>query len=356
MENINVELGKDSYTIEIERGLWAEMGKKIRGLSKADKVAVITDETVNALYGESLEEQLVKEGFEVKRLVMPAGEDHKNLETFTRMVRACADFGMTRKDLVISLGGGVPGDLGGFVAASFLRGVAFIQIPTTLLSQIDSSVGGKVAVDLPEGKNLVGAFYQPKAVFIDPNLLRSLPERYLHDGFAEVIKCASFGDKDLFEKLEKLQSDKEILDMAPLMISRCIKIKVKVVEEDVRDTGARMVLNFGHTIGHAVERFYHYEKYTHGEGVAIGMVRLTRQTERMGITEKGTAARIERLLARHHIPVDDPISTQDVLKGIAMDKKKRGNRITLVIVPALGSSLLKNVAMTELGPYVERIS
>jgi 3-dehydroquinate synthase len=356
MENIKVELGKDSYTIAVERGLWDTLGQRIRQVSQADKAAILTDASVDALYGAGLEEKLRAAGFDVRRLVMPPGEDHKNLETFTRMVRECADFGMTRKDLVISLGGGVPGDLGGYVAASYLRGVAFIQIPTTLLSQIDSSVGGKVAVDLPEGKNLVGAFYQPKAVFIDPDLLQSLPPRYLHDGFAEVVKCAAFGDKDLFARLETLESDADILREAPLLISRCIRIKVKVVEEDVRDTGARMVLNFGHTIGHAVERFYHYEKYTHGEGVAIGMIRLTRRTEALGLTQPGTADRIARLLSRHGIPVDDPIATKDVIAGMAMDKKKRGNRITLVIVPALGSSLLKNISMDELEPYVERES
>ena len=166
-------------------------------------MAILTDRTVDGLYGDSLEQQLEAQGFTVRRLVMEAGEDHKNLETFGRMVRACADFGMTRSDLVITLGGGVPGDLGGFVAASFLRGVDFIQIPTTLLAQIDSSVGGKVAVDLPEGKNLVGAFYQPKGVLMDPELLRSLDRRYLHDGLAEVIKCAAFGDPELFAALEQ---------------------------------------------------------------------------------------------------------------------------------------------------------
>lgn len=197
---IDVALGQDSYTIEIARGLWKDVGTKIRSLSKAEKVAVITDDTVDALYGKALEEKLSKEGFMVRRFIFPHGEHHKTLAVFETMVRACAQFGMTRSDLVVALGGGVVGDLAGFVAASFLRGIDFIQIPTTLLSQIDSSVGGKVAVDLPEGKNLVGAFYQPRGVFIDPDLLDTLPVRYLHDGFAEVIKCGAFGSADFLPR------------------------------------------------------------------------------------------------------------------------------------------------------------
>lgn len=353
MEKIFVDLGKKSYDIEIAVHSFPEMGQKIRALSKADKVAIITDHTVDALYGPQLQQQLETQGFSVRRLVMEAGEDHKNLEAFGRMVRACADFGMTRSDLVITLGGGVPGDLGGFVAASFLRGVAFIQVPTTLLAQIDSSVGGKVAVDLPEGKNLVGAFYQPKGVLMDPELLRSLDPRYLHDGLAEVIKCAAFGDPDLFAALEQRSTDEDILHHVTEISAACCRLKVKVVEEDERDVGARMVLNFGHTIGHAVERYYHYEKYTHGEGVAIGMVRLTRNTEKLGLTRPGTADRIQRLLARYHIPTEDPIPDSAILEGIQMDKKKRGNQITLVIVPEIGKSLLKKVAFADLEPYVK---
>lgn len=353
MEKIFVDLGKDSYTIEIAPHSWTGFGKKIRELARGNKAAVITDRTVDSLYGADLEQQLLAQGFQVRRLVMEPGEDHKNLDTYGNMVRACADFGMTRSDLVITLGGGVPGDLGGFAAASFLRGVDFIQVPTTLLAQIDSSVGGKVAVDLPEGKNLVGAFYQPKGVLMDPELLRSLDRRYLHDGLAEVIKCAAFGDPELFAALENFSGDEDILAHAEEISAACCRIKVKVVEEDVRDVGARMVLNFGHTIGHAVERYYHYEKYTHGEGVAIGMVRLTRNTEKMGITQPGTADRIRHLLEKYNIPTEDPISDQYILEGITMDKKKRGNQMTLVIVPEIGKSLLKKVDFADLRPYVK---
>ena len=257
------------------------------------------------------------------------------------------------EQLAAALGGGVVGDLAGFVAASFLRGIDFIQIPTTLLSQIDSSVGGKVAVDLPEGKNLVGAFYQPRGVFIDPDLLDTLPVRYLHDGFAEVIKCGAFGSADFFAALESLPDDRAILAAAESIIHRCILIKVAVVEKDERDTGARMVLNFGHTIGHAVERYYHYEKYTHGEGVGIGMVRLTQNAERLGLAQKGTAEKIKTLLARFGLPTGVSMNPEDIVRGIALDKKKRGHEITLVIVPEIGQHLLKKVSFDELMPYVE---
>ena len=351
MERISVSLGKDSYDIEIEPGSFAHFGWLIRQLSQADKAAIITDSHVDPLYGAQLEQALTEQGFAVRRLVMPAGEDHKNLETYGQLLRDCAAFGLDRKDLVITLGGGVPGDLGGFVAASFLRGIPFIQIPTTLLSQIDSSVGGKVAVDLPEGKNLAGAFYQPKAVLIDPELLGTLPVRFLHDGLAEVIKCAAIRDANLFAQLETWQGDAEILSHVTEIISACIRLKIQVVEQDERDEGARMVLNFGHTMGHAVERKYHYEKYTHGEGVALGMVRITQNSERLGLTEPGTARRLETLLQKVPLATRDSISLEDILTGVTMDKKKRGNILTLVLVPKIGTSLLKKVELGQLANY-----
>ena len=314
---------------------------------------MVTDSHVAPLYLERARASLEGAGFQVTAHTVPAGEGSKCPARLAELWEAMMDAGLTRTDAVAALGGGVVGDLAGFAAATILRGVDFVQIPTTLLAQIDSSVGGKVAVDLPEGKNLVGAFYQPKGVLMDPVLLRSLDRRYLHDGLAEVIKCAAFGDPDLFAALEDFSGDEDVLAHAAEISAACCRIKVKVVEEDERDVGARMGLNFGHTIGHAVERYYHYEKYTHGEGVAIGMVRLTRNTEKMGLTEHGTADRIRRLLQKYDIPTEDPISDEDVLAGITMDKKKRGNQITLVIVPAIGKRMLKKVDFADLRPYVK---
>ena len=353
MPKITVDLGPNSYDIEIAKGLGTRMGKRIRELSSADKVAIITDTTVDALYGALLEKQLAEEQFTVRRIVFPAGENHKNLTTLATVYSQMADFGLTRKDLVVTLGGGVVGDLGGFAGATFLRGIDFIQVPTTLLAQIDSSVGGKVAVDLPAGKNLVGSFYQPKGVLIDPQLLTSLPPRYLHDGLAEVIKCGAFGDEELFAKLASYKDTDEMLQNVIYIIATCCQLKAKVVAEDERDVGARMVLNFGHTIGHAVEKYYNYEKYTHGEAVAIGMVRITEQTEKLGMTEQGTAHKLKKVLEHYQLPTSVEIPVQSITAVVAMDKKKRGDSLTIVTIPKIGASKLVKIPFSDLPKYVE---
>ena len=244
MQKIIVDLGEYSYNIIIDKGLWLNIGTEIRRISSAEKVAIITDDTVDSLYGEYLAKQLRLENFTVTRIAIEHGEQSKNLQILSNVYAELAAFGITRSDLIITLGGGVPGDLGGFAAATFLRGIDFIQIPTTLLAQLDSSVGGKVAVDLPAGKNLVGSFYQPKAVFIDPTLLKSLPQRYLHDGLAEAIKYAAFSDEELFAKLEAFSSDDELLANIEGIIFTCCLIKARIVQKDEYDTGERMLLNF----------------------------------------------------------------------------------------------------------------
>jgi 3-dehydroquinate synthase len=352
MPKITVDLAEHSYNIIIDKGLWSQIGTKIRQMSSADKVAIITDDNVDSLYGESLAKQLMLEKFKVKRIVMGHGEKNKNLQVLSNVYADLAAFGITRSDLIITLGGGVPGDLGGFAAATFLRGIDFIQIPTTLLAQVDSSVGGKVAVDLPAGKNLVGSFYQPKAVFIDPNLLKSLPERYLHDGLAEVIKYAAFDDAELFAKLEGFSGDTELLENITEIVAVCCMIKARIVQKDEHDTGERMLLNFGHTIGHAVEKCYNYEEYTHGEGVAIGMVRLTEQTEKLGITAIGTNRRLRKILEQYELPTAAQLTGQKVMDVIALDKKKSGNAITLVILDKIGSGRLLKIAFTDLEKYI----
>jgi len=242
--------------------------------------------------------------------------------------------------------------MGGLAAATFLRGVAYIQIPTSLLATVDSSVGGKVAVDLPSGKNLVGAFYQPKAVYIDPDLLQTLPLRYLHDGLAEVIKYGCIRDRALFEMLEALQSEEDLLAQVDEIIEICCDIKARIVEHDEFDTGERMLLNFGHTLGHAVEKTFHFDKYSHGEGVGIGMALLTRQSEKLGLTERGTFDRISALLQRFQLPVDVEMRQEDFLQAIALDKKKRGSRLTLIVLKRIGESFLQKVDFGELAKYL----
>lgn len=353
MGNVHVDLGTKSYNIEIERGLLEKVGKKVKALlPKAEKAAVITDSNVGPLYADVLRRSLEREGLAVTVLTFKAGEESKNLITLGNLYGGLARAGLTRSDMVVALGGGVTGDMGGLAAATFLRGIAFIQIPTSLLAAVDSSVGGKVAVDLPEGKNLVGAFYQPKGVFIDPNLLQTLPGRYLHDGMAEVIKYGCICDRDLFGRLEALQDDGELLTHGDEIIEACCNIKARIVEHDEFDTGERMLLNFGHTLGHAVEKTFRFDTYSHGEGVAIGMVLLTRQAEKLGLTVPGTAERIEGLLKKFNLPVSVQMDQADFLKAIALDKKKRGSEITLVLLKAIGESFLQKIEFSGLPKFL----
>lgn len=352
MDEVKVNLGKRTYDIKIKRGLLAKIGSEARLLSKADKVAVITDANVDALYGDSMQKALEEAGFSVNRIVIEPGEKSKTLETLGDVFAQMAAIGMTRSDLVITFGGGVPGDLGGFAAATFLRGIDFIQVPTSLLAQIDSSVGGKVAVDLPAGKNLVGSFYQPLGVFIDPDLLGTLPKRYLHDGLAEAIKYGCIRSASLFTKLQRIKDDEELLSGIEVIIKECCSIKARIVEMDEFDTGERMLLNFGHTIGHAVEKYFNYETYTHGEGVGIGMVALTEQTEQLGITANGSAELIRNILEHYGLPTEAVMAKDEVLKTIAMDKKKKGGVISLVVLEKIGEARLMKIPCEELASYI----
>ena len=353
MRDVHVELGPKSYGIEIERGLLHHVGGRIKTLlPKTEKIAIITDSNVGPLYAPALRESLEKEGFVTTVLSFIAGEESKNLLTLGTLYNGLAETGLTRSDAVLALGGGVTGDMGGLAAATFLRGVAFIQIPTSLLATVDSSVGGKVAVDLPSGKNLVGAFYQPKAVYIDPDLLQTLPVRYLHDGLAEVIKYGCIRDKDLFAVLEKIKNDGELLARVDEIVEICCNIKARIVEHDEFDTGERMLLNFGHTLGHAVEKTFHFDRYSHGEGVGIGMVLLTKQSERLGLTEHGTANRIAALLQKFQLPVNVKMRQEEFLQAIALDKKKRGSHLTLILLKKIGDSFLQKVEFGDLVRYL----
>ena len=230
--NLYVDLGENSYNISIEKGMLSRLGNEVKKLYNGEKVFIITDENVNKYYGEKVEESLKKAGFNTRKLVLKAGEETKSFNTLPIIYNELLDFKLTRKELIITLGGGVIGDLGGFAASSFLRGVPFIQVPTSLLAQVDSSVGGKVAVDLPKGKNLVGSFYQPKAVFIDPEVLNTLPEKFYKDGMGEVIKYGCIKDKDLFDKLYSLKNREEVMEHIEEIVYTCCDIKRIVVEKE----------------------------------------------------------------------------------------------------------------------------
>ena len=335
MRTITVALGEKTYNIEIAAGLLDQIGAKARVLSQAVKAAMISDSNVDPLYGERLERSLAASGFEVTRIVFAAGEQSKNLTVLGQVYDELARAGLTRSDLILTLGGGVPGDLGGFAAATFLRGIDFIQVPTSLLAQIDSSVGGKVAIDLPSGKNLAGSFYQPKA-----------------DGLAEAIKYGCIRDAGLFAQIAAVKSDQELLEQADIIIETCCNIKARIVEKDEFDTGERMLLNFGHTIGHAIEKCCGFTTYTHGEGVGIGMVQMTRQTEKLGLTAAGTAEELSRVLKKFALPVSAVFDAQEILQAMALDKKKSGKKINLVIIEKIGVGRLHKIDWQDIPAYI----
>ena len=354
MEKIHVDLGKHAYDIEIGAGLLPTVGAKVAALvPKAQRAVIVSDSNVAPLYGETLQRSLNEAGLPATIVTIEAGEQSKNMQVLSQVLEQIAESGLTRSDVLVTLGGGVVGDLGGFAAASFMRGIAFVQVPTSLLSQIDSSVGGKVAVDLKAGKNLAGAFYQPKGVFIDTNLLSTLPVRFLRDGLAEAIKYGCIQDANLFEKIAGYADDSELLADIDSVVATCCAIKARIVEEDEFDTGLRGILNFGHTLGHAVEQHYAYGEYTHGEGVAIGMYQITKRTEEMGMTPAGTAEKIAEVLKKYNLPIEAGVEKSLLIDTMAKDKKKSGNTITLIVLDELGNGRLHKINWQEVPNYLE---
>lgn len=333
---LTVNLAENSYPIYIENGILADAGSYISQVFKGKRIMIVSDDNVFPLYGEKILSSLG--GYECHTLVLPHGEPTKSFQTLPAVYSAMLKAKISRSDLVIALGGGVIGDLVGFAASSYLRGVKLVQIPTSLLAQVDSSVGGKVAVDLPEGKNLVGAFYHPKLVLIDPEVLDTLPQRYIHDGMGEVIKYGCIKDAALFETLNSHSSFEDLKPELADIIFRCVDIKRIVVEHDQFDTGERMLLNFGHTLGHTVEQYYHYERESHGEAVAIGMYQLCLMAEEKHLTKAGCAERILSALNIYGLPHACGLPTKDLTAAIALDKKNLNNHLNLVLLHDIGDS------------------
>ena len=329
MRTIEVNIPGREYKIYIDNGLLNSCGPLLEDFVKGKKAAVITDTNVEPLYYGALENQLQSAGAKPFKIVVEAGEVSKSISTFERVCNEILENDFSRSDCVIALGGGVVGDLSGFVASTVLRGVTLVQIPTTLLSQVDSSVGGKTAVNLAAGKNLVGTFYQPSIVIIDMDTLSTLPEREVACGMAEIIKYAAIRDKAMGEKL--LSGDYDMADI----VARCCEIKAEIVVNDERDTGERMLLNFGHTIGHAVENYYGYGSLSHGAAVAIGMCIMTEYAEKMGYTKAGTLDMIKALNKKYNLPID--CEHRGELAGAAShDKKRKGDSISIVLVREMG--------------------
>ncbi len=341
MRSVKVPLGKRSYSIEIGPDLLAGLGAECVHLGMGRRCAIIADAHVAPLYGELARTSLFKVGFEVESIDIPAGETAKQLKTVHACYDRLAEHRIERKSFIVALGGGVTGDMAGFVAATYLRGIDFVQVPTTLLAQVDSSVGGKVGVNLKAGKNLVGAFYQPRLVLCDLSTLKTLPEREFRAGMAEVIKYGVIYDAAFFERLEK--SLPQIMAHEPAImaevIARCCEIKAEVVGQDETESGLRAVLNFGHTVGHALEAITGYGTYLHGEALSIGLVAASKISEKLTGFSSADTARLARLLQQVGLPVSVRLTAarqNRLLAAMQLDKKVSGGEVKFVLAQKIG--------------------
>ncbi len=354
-QEVTVPLGERSYPIFIGRGELKSVGERMKRVGLVGKAAVVTNPVVGGLYGEALLESLKAAGFEPVMIEIPDGEEHKTINVASTIYDDLVANRFERGSPVVALGGGVVGDIAGFVAATFLRGLPYVQVPTTLLAQVDSSVGGKTAVNHPEGKNLIGAFYQPKMVVIDLELLESLDKREIRTGMAEVIKYGVIRDETFFSFLEEHCEEVMALGDGILhAVRRSCEIKADVVSADEREGGLRAILNFGHTLGHAIEAVSGYGEYRHGEAVAMGMVFAAELAMNMGLCGEKTCERIKALLLRAGLPVAlPPISMDTLLKSMELDKKVLNKRIRFVLVEDIGRVVVREL---EKGALEELVS
>lgn len=340
MHQIQVGLGQRAYPIFIASGLLQEVGRDLKERAVGKRYIVIADDKVAALYGKSLLASLHASDLDAQLIEFPHGEGSKHLATVTDLARKLAQHNVDRKDALIALGGGVTGDITGFLAAIYMRGIPFVQVPTTLLAQVDSSVGGKTGVDIPEGKNLVGCFYQPQAVYIDSTVLHSLPDAELLNGLAEVIKYSVIYDHDFFTFLDKhrdavLGRDLKVIEQ---VIARCCTIKAEVVAEDERESNLRRILNFGHTVGHAVEAASDFT-VAHGAAVAIGMVAVSAIAESKGLFAAAEAKQLQELIGAYGLPVAIPseLDRGRMKEYLKTDKKSVGGRPFFVLPTSIGT-------------------
>ncbi len=336
------------YEVKIGTSLLDKLGAETAAVTKVGTAAIISDSNVWPLYGEVAKKSLENAGFSVISRVFPAGESSKNAETYLSVLNFLAENRINRGDCLIALGGGVVGDLTGFVAATYLRGIAYIQVPTTLLAAVDSSVGGKTAIDLDCGKNLVGAFYQPKLVLCDTDTLNTLPQDIFRDGCAEVIKYGILYDESLFTQLENsgLAFDRESV------IARCVELKRDVVSEDEFDTGNRMKLNLGHTIGHGVEASSHFT-ISHGKAVAIGTAIISRAAVKYDICTQESCDRIQRVLAQFGLPISTDCDAETLFSAALSDKKRSGGVVNLIIPRKIGDCMIQPTPIDEIKAWIE---
>lgn len=348
MTTVTVQASQ-TYDVTIGNGLLATVGRTAAACFRGRTAAIVSDTNVAPRYLVAVADSLKGDGFRVCSFVFPAGEENKNGGTYLNLLEFLAQEHITRADGLIALGGGVVGDLTGFAAATFLRGIPFVQLPTTLLAAVDASVGGKTAIDLRGGKNLAGAFYQPKAVLCDLDTLVTLPAETFADGCAEVIKYGMIGDAALLDKLEKIDLAADPEEVA----ARCIAQKRDLVEKDEFDTGARQLLNLGHTIGHGVEACSDYA-ISHGKAVAIGMTLVTRAAVAFGMCPAAVLVRLTALLEKYHLPTTTDYTAQELYEKTLSDKKRTGDTITLVVPVAWGRSQLEKIPVRDLLTWIER--
>jgi 3-dehydroquinate synthase len=334
MPELIASTSSGDYPILIKNGALASIGNLASEAVVGRKAFVVSDDTVYPLYYEPVARSLQAAGFTVSGYAFAAGEGSKTAATLLELYNQFHAAGLSRSDLIVALGGGVVGDVTGFAAATYLRGVPLFQVPTTLLAQVDSSIGGKTAIDLPFGKNLAGAFYQPKAVILDPTVLRTLSRARMAEGMAEVIKYGLIRDLQLFEQIESQTYDLE------WVLERCVRIKTTVVAADERDTGERMLLNFGHTVGHAIEKITGYTQLSHGEAVAIGMVVACEIGEKTGRTPAGTAERLRKVLAHYQLPTECPWPASQLMGAIHSDKKRLAGKLYYILLKQVGEAVL----------------
>ncbi|MDX8396585.1 MAG: 3-dehydroquinate synthase [Mariprofundaceae bacterium] len=339
-----VNLGPRSYDINIEAGCLNRIGEAISQLfGETLRCLIISNEVVAPLYLDVVKQSLEQTGWQVSEYIVPDGEKYKTVETWSSMMDALMESRLSRNEPVIALGGGVVGDMTGFAASCYRRGIPFIQIPTTLLAQVDSSVGGKTAVSHPHGKNMIGAFYQPKLVWIDPNVLQTLEKKQLHAGLAEVIKYGAIWDRNFFDYIHA-QAD-ALLALNDNVVSKAIvescRYKAEIVMQDETEQGARALLNLGHTFGHAIESMTHYTAYLHGEAVAIGMSMAARLSEQRGDASCGTEDVMNKALLALGLPIKPPIFSSDQwLDAMGHDKKNIGSKIRYILMRDIGDAFI----------------
>ena len=350
---LRVNLTNHYYDILLERQALQQTGAWAASLWQPQRVAIITDSNVVGLYEAVVKESLETHGFEVSTFVVPAGEASKSLEQATILYDELAEHGFTRSDGIVALGGGVIGDLAGFVASTYMRGIHFLQIPTTLLAQVDSSIGGKTAVNTKNAKNLVGTFSQPDGVLIDPVVLDTLDDRRLREGIAEIVKSAAIADKQLWALLDTLTDEFELRERAEEFILPSLEVKRKVVEEDEFDNGSRLTLNFGHTIGHGIEKTAGYGVVSHGEGVAVGMVMISNHAEKIGQMPVGTTNQLINMLNKFHLPTKlDTLDTGAIYQAITHDKKARGKQLKIILLEAIGQAKIVSIPIESMKDYL----